>query len=100
MLALEEGSAGDLAPAITAMQYGFQQQQANGSFYNVNAANDWTNYESDAFFLQSFVQIYLGVKNSPLWATYKTQLSALIPKFSTAMSWLATQASALSTAEL
>ncbi len=55
--------------------------------------------KSDAFFLQSFVQIYLGVKNSPLWSTYKTQLSALIPKFSTAMNWLSTQASALSTAD-
>ena len=82
------------------MQYGFQQEQADGSFYNADAdaADGWTNTESDAFFLQSFVQIYLGVKNSPLWSTYKTQLSALIPKFSTAMNWLSTQASALSTA--
>ena len=98
MLALEEGSASDLAPAIAAMQYGFQQEQADGSFYNADAVDGWTNYESDAFFLQSFVQIYLGVKNSPLWSTYKTQLSALVPKLSTAMNWLATQASALSTA--
>ena len=90
MLALEEDSASDLAPAITAMQYGFQQEQADGSFYNADAdaADGWTNTELDAFFLQSFVQIYLGVKNSPLWSTYKTQLSALIPKFSTAMNWL------------
>src|ERR1700728_3274335 len=37
MLALEEGSASDLAPAIAAMQYGFQQEQPNGSFNNVGS---------------------------------------------------------------
>ena len=42
MLGLDEGSASDVAPAIAAMQYGFQQEQPNGSFNNVGAINDST----------------------------------------------------------
>ena len=99
MLALQEGSTSDLAPAVAAMQFGFQQELPNGSFNNVGAILDWTNYESDAFFLQSFAEDYLSIKSSSLWPTFATQLTALIPKFSSAMTWLATQASALSTAD-
>lgn len=98
-LGLAQNSSSDIAAAIKAMQYGFGEEQANGSFYNADATNNSANIESDAFFLQSFVQIYLGVKNSPFWSTYGSQLQALLPKFSTAMSYLQTQASALSTAD-
>jgi hypothetical protein len=60
MVGLQEDSAGEIATAISAMQYGFNQEQANGSFLNpqLASAGIYNNASADAFFLQSFAQIF------------------------------------------
>ena len=83
------------------MQYGFNQEQADGSFSNPQLASlgAYNNASADAFFLQSFAQICLDVKNSPLWSTFSSQILAFRPQFSKAMSRLASQASILSSGD-
>ena len=101
LLGLLEDSAGDIAAAISAMQYGFNQEQADGSFSNPQLASSgaYNNASADAFFLQSFAQICLALKNSPLWPTFSSQILAFGPQFSKAMSRLASQASILSSGD-
>jgi hypothetical protein len=87
LLGLQEDSAGDIAAAISAMQYAFNQEQADGSFSNpqLASAGAYNNASADAFFLQSFAQICLDLKNSPLWPTFSSQIQAFRPQFSKAM---------------
>ena len=99
LLGVEQNNSGDIAAAISAMNYAFNHQRSDGSFSNADATTSAANDEDDAFFLQSFARIFLGVQSSPLWSTYGSQLTALLPKFASAMAWLTTQAPALSVAD-
>ena len=88
MRALIENDNEAMQKVVRALEYGFDQQTAEGYFRNTVGVSPVTAVGADAFFLQGYCRIQLLVMKSKFWSAHAPRFEAMNANLPRALDWL------------